>query len=200
MNDSKLSLFLNCATKELEFGLSFDGKEDRITSDQPKRALEDTNVFLDALLKRNNTSLKEVRAFYCLLGPGSNTGIRLGLTIPRTIYAFDPTIELYGIGTLDLMLSVAKYAALSDRSGNLFFGRKEGETNIVEKVEKKEISSLSLDAPIAVEKADAFALSALEKQQILPVDILSLMEEHRDRFDDYSKREEEFLPRYLFEI
>ena len=198
MTNDSLSLFVNSATKRLEFGILFGDKSDRIALDNPKLALEESIPLIEELLKRNGLHLKEVRSIYTLLGPGSNTGIRLGLTIPRTLYAFDPTLSLYGIATLDLLLQEAPYAALSDRSGNLFFASREEEG--VRKVLRNEVSSLSLSGPIALEEADTSALEAFASFEKETYSILSLMIEHREKFTDYSDSEEKLLPKYLFQI
>lgn len=197
--NKKVSLFLNSATKALQIGLLVGDRKEVIELPDPKKALETIHKGMEELFHRTDTHLKDVDAFYLLLGPGSNTGIRLGLTIPRTVYAMNPNIELYGIGTLELLTEVASHAALSDRNGNLYYGtREEGKTSFV-RVDKEEILKLPKEE-IALEEKDAVARDELASYPVHPVDVLSLMMEKKDAFRNYSSDEENYLPEYLLKI
>ncbi len=122
MKDSKeISLFINTATKALSLGAKKGVLIKTFDLGNPKAALERTNLGISLLEDALNFKLKDVDAFYCLLGPGSNTGIRLGLTIPRTIYAFNPKIKIYGIPTMDLLTKKGNVAALSLIETEIFF-------------------------------------------------------------------------------
>ena len=101
----RIALFLDTATKNLAVEILKGRQYYRVDLGDPKKSLERTHLAIDMALSALQITLKDVQACYCLLGPGSNTGIRLGLTIPRTLYAFDPKLSLYGLGTLELMLT-----------------------------------------------------------------------------------------------
>ena len=200
-DEERLSLFLDTASKKLALELRKGRKYYRIALGDPKKSLERTHLGIAMALDAMNARLDEVKAFYCLLGPGSNTGIRLGLTIPRTLYAFDSTIQLYGIGTLALMLQEGEtgYAALSDRNGNLFVAHMENGKVIEEKIEKKDFASLP-EGLFLVEDSDMLAKDALKGRKVKEVDMLESMVRHKDAFFDYSKKEESYLPHYAFRI
>ena len=83
--NKKISLFINSATKALQLGLLYGEEKFKTELPDPKKALESMHLGMQKLFDEASVSLKDVDAFYLLLGPGSNTGIRLGLTIPRTI-------------------------------------------------------------------------------------------------------------------
>lgn len=202
MKDSKkVSLFLNTATKVLEAGLLYGDQALEVKLGNPKTALERTNLGIEMLLDSYDLKLADVDAFYCLLGPGSNTGIRLGLTIPRTIYSFNPKILCFGIPTLELMTEEVPYAAISDRNGNLYFGeRKEDKTVALKRVDKKDIDSLSALPSIALEADDTMALDSVKVKDIHKVRILDLMIAYRSKFKDFSADEENYLPEYLLKI
>lgn len=201
MRENNISLFINTATKALQVGLKINGENFVSRIENPKTALENTHVLIKELLEEHALTLKEVDSYYCLLGPGSNTGIRLGLTVPRTIYAFDPTINIYGIETLSLFLKgrEGKTALLSDRNGNFFRAEiKDGEI-VLSMVKKDQIDSLrGLD--LVMEKSDKVGLSLLEGEKIEEIDTLVEMMKNPDAFEDFSKKEEEFLPRYLQQL
>lgn len=53
---------------------------------QAHRQLAETiHLKIDELLKRNGKSLKDVRGVVCFQGPGSFTGLRIGLTVANTL-------------------------------------------------------------------------------------------------------------------
>lgn len=200
MKDNKrIALFINSATKSLQLGLLYGEEKYRIDLPDPKKALETMHLGMAELFKNSNTELKDVDDFYCLLGPGSNTGIRLGLSIPRTIYALNPNIGCYGIKTLDLFMSKADHAALSDRNGNLYFGEKKDGLTSFTRIDKDKLDIIS-DVEIAVEKSDAMAREELKNHKLYLIDVLDLMMEEKDLFQDFSKDEENYLPEYLLKI
>ncbi len=201
MKDSeKISLYLDTATKKLAVGAKKGSRFATFDLGNPKAALERTNLGISLLETALDFKLSEVDSFYCLLGPGSNTGIRLGLTIPRTLYAFNPTIKLFGIPTMELMTLAAPYGALSDRNGNLFFAKKENDQVSFSRIDKKEISSLEKVSSIAVENKDEVAIKELEGQNLIVIDVLSMMMKYETHFKDYSMEEENFLPEYILKI
>ena len=195
------SLFLDTASKNLALEILGKRYYYRVDLGNPKKSLERTHLGLEMAESALGITTKDIRAFYCLLGPGSNTGIRLGLTIPRTLYAFDPTIRLYGIGTLELF-SLAReeaIACLSDRNGNLFLRLMEEGKIVERKVEKKDFATLP-EGHYVIEDKDEKAKEALKGKDVLSVDVLALMVEKRESFEDFSTREEQYLPRYAFAI
>lgn len=201
MKDSKLvSLYIDTATKRLDLALKVGENVTKICLGDPKKALERTHLGIKLLLEQNGLSLKDVDCFYTLLGPGSNTGIRLGLTIPRTIYAFNPQIKLYGINTLKLMADKEGAAVLSDRGGNLFFGQKQEDGFKQERILKADISKMPKLSALVVEASDKAAIEELKDQNLVKVRVLDLMLENESEFKDFSADEEHYLPEYQLKI
>lgn len=201
MKDSNIiSIYLDTASKALEVGCKSDNHVYKVDLGNPKAALERTNLGIQLLCEKGAFLLKDVDCFYCLLGPGSNTGIRLGLTIPRTIYAFNPKIRLFGIPTLDLFCTEGDRAAISDRNGNLFYAEKKDGKVTYRRVDRKDIQNLDKDAPIVVEEKDTMAVQELQGYHLKKINVLSLMIEHEKEFKDFSEDEENFLPEYLMKI
>lgn len=203
MKDSNsISLYLNTATKVFKIGAKCADIIKTYNLGNPKQTLERLNLGIKMLCDDFSFSLKDINNYYCLLGPGSNTGIRLGLTIPKTVYAFNHNIKLYGIKTMDLMTIESKYAALSDRNGNLFFASKDNSgITTYKRIDKKDIDAINVDSPILVEDRDFMAINELEKNhQLIKKDILSLMIKYEDKFKDYSQDNENYLPEYLLQL
>lgn len=198
--ENRAALFLDTASKNLSLLALCGRRYSRVDLGDPKKALERTHLGIDMVLSALHLSLREVSAFYCLLGPGSNTGIRLGLTIAKTVKGIRPDVSLYGIGTLELMLLVDErgLAVLSDRNGDLYLAsRKEG------KVEERKIRQEdvpSLHGTFLVEGFDHPARTILRGKDVRLVDILTLMVERKADFRDYSETPKEYRPRYAFEI
>jgi tRNA A37 threonylcarbamoyladenosine modification protein TsaB len=201
MKDSKkISLFINSATKALSYGALMGDVYEKVDLGNPKAALERGNLGISLLCEKLGFELKDVDDFYTLLGPGSNTGIRLGLTIPRTIYAFNPSIGIYGIPTMELMCKVKDCAALSDRNGNLFLAQKDEKGTVsFHRVDKTDISFIPKQE-IAVEAEDSLAIEELEGYPLTKVNILDLMVQFKDEFKNFSSHEEDYLPEYILKI
>ncbi len=203
MKDSKeISLFIDSATKDLALGLTI-GEEETYTIDleNPKAALERLPLGIKLLLEKARVTLKDVDCYYVLLGPGSNTGIRMGLTIPRTLFAFNDKLKLFGIKTMDLFCMENKYAALSDRNGNLFFATKKEDGSVdYERIDKDKISLLDGKDPIAVEKEDVMAKKELSSHTIREISMIDLSIRYKTKFKDFSSDEENYLPEYILKI
>lgn len=195
MKETDISLFINCATKKLQFALLKGDKIYKEEISNPKRALEESHLAIKRLLDKCSIRLKDVRSFYCLLGPGSNTGIRLGLTIPKTIFALDNSINLYGINTLKLLSLNGHNSVLSDRNGNLFYYKKDE----VIRVDKEDIGKIDDDI-ITVESSDQVAIEELFDHELDKVDVVDMMIKYKDKFTSYSSRDEEYLPEYMMKI
>lgn len=201
MKDSKeISLFIDTATKAFSIGGKKGNTVAKFDLGNPKKALERTHLGISLVCEALSIELKDVDSFYCLLGPGSNTGIRLGLTIPKTIYALNPSIKMYGIKTMDLFTINNLYACLSDRNGNLFYANKKDDVVTYERIDKADISSKILADTIVVEDKDEMAISELEGKNLIKINVLNEMMSHADAFVDFSKDEENYLPEYILKI
>lgn len=65
---------------------------------------EKLNVFIDEVLKEAGVTMKQLNAVAVGIGPGSYTGLRIGLSAAKGLcYALD--IPIMGIGTLDTLVA-----------------------------------------------------------------------------------------------
>ena len=202
MKDSKeISLYLDTATKALAVGGKCGNIYKTYDLGNPKAALERTHLGIKLLCDALDCTMMDIDKYYCLLGPGSNTGIRLGLTISRTIYALNPNIKIYGIPTMELLTMEGKAAALSDRNGNIFFAHKD-ENGLVsyKRVDKKDIPSLAKEEAIVVEDKDKMAIEELASQNLIKVSVIDMMMKYENSFKDFSNDEENYLPEYVLKI
>ena len=94
------SLYLDSANMELNVGLVKDNQLiDFIYYLANKNQSELMVVEIHNLLKRNNIDIKSLKEIVVTIGPGSYTGIRIALTIAKSL-AFSLSIPLYSISTL----------------------------------------------------------------------------------------------------
>lgn len=199
MKDNKsISLFIDTATKTLSVGVIFGDKSMISEPMDSKKALEQTNAAIEKLASEIGFCLQDIDDFYCLLGLGSNTGIRLGLTIPKTIYAFNPNIHLYGIETMKLFLEDHRedLAALSDRAGNLFVGSYDKEIYSFQKINKADIQNMDKSKNIIIENGDIFAENELLGFKITKINVVKQMMKSKSSFIDFSDKNDEYLPIY----
>jgi tRNA threonylcarbamoyladenosine biosynthesis protein TsaB len=104
-----LILCIETATKLCSVALSRDGvvlAARDLESDQHVHA-EKVNVFIDAVMKEAGIRLKDLDAVAVGIGPGSYTGLRIGLSAAKGLcYALD--IPIIGISTLRTLHDAAR--------------------------------------------------------------------------------------------
>jgi tRNA threonylcarbamoyl adenosine modification protein YeaZ len=97
-----LILAFDTATDRATSALVWDGEVLGELTSRPATVLED----LDALLRRGGVRDSQVEGLVVGIGPGSFTGLRMGLITARTL-AFAWGVELAGVSTLDALAAGA---------------------------------------------------------------------------------------------
>ena len=97
-----LILAFDTATDTATSALVWDGEVLGELSSRPVSVLED----LDALLRRGGVRDSQVEGIAVGIGPGSFTGLRMGLITARTL-AFAWSVPLAGVSTLDALAAGA---------------------------------------------------------------------------------------------
>lgn len=98
-----ISLFLNTSSNFLNIGLA---KNNKITKEIYKQLDKDlskeTLYLIKSLLNEENLTPNDLDEIICVKGPGSFTGLRVGVTIAKTMaYFLDK--NLYSTSSLDVM-------------------------------------------------------------------------------------------------
>ncbi|MGI6608873.1 MAG: tRNA (adenosine(37)-N6)-threonylcarbamoyltransferase complex dimerization subunit type 1 TsaB [Erysipelotrichaceae bacterium] len=107
---------------------------DYIQLECPKLQSEYIVLELDNLLKRNNLSLKEVRNIVVTVGPGSYTGVRIGLTVAKILGSIAGK-NVYTLSTLQLYAGIKNALVLMDaRADRCYVGRYRDGTAITEDI------------------------------------------------------------------
>ncbi len=103
-------LIIETATEICSVALTQNGQViDSIESGEGQNHARLTSVFAEQLLKRNNLTIKELAAVAVSRGPGSYTGLRIGVSTAKGI-CYAGNIPLIAVGTLEAM---AKHVSLN---------------------------------------------------------------------------------------
>lgn len=117
-------LIINSANTNLIVLLNCDGKISFKNEASQKKHNEIILSLIDELLKENNLKLKDIDKFGVVVGPGSFTGIRVGIA---TIKAFRDALNIpaKGINNLDFLCELGRHKGLEvfaiEGSLNSFF-------------------------------------------------------------------------------
>lgn len=128
------SLLLDSSDKLLCVGLSKDGVFfDGVSYEAWQRQSELLIQEIDSLLKKHSLTRKDIDAVVCSKGPGSYTGVRISLTIAKTI-AFSLQIPLYLPSSLQVLqhFGHTSICLMNARSKRSYLGVYEGEKAIME--------------------------------------------------------------------
>ena len=127
-------LLLDSSNIFLSVGLAKDGKVvDKICYEAWQRQSEMMVTEIDNILKRNNVEKSELDGVVVGIGPGSYTGVRIGVTIAKTI-AYALHIKLYAKSSLSLLKhrEIPTICVFNARSGRSYFAVYEGD-KVIEK-------------------------------------------------------------------
>lgn len=72
---------------------------------------------LQDFLTKNNLQLSQIQNFYLTTGPGSYTGIRVGMTIVKTIKTLNSQVNVYLINSLLYQAGLKKTVSILDAKG-----------------------------------------------------------------------------------
>ena len=126
-------LLLDSSNIFLSVGLAKDGKFfDSVCYEAWQRQSEMMVTEIDNILKRNNLTRNDLDGVVVGIGPGSYTGVRIGVTIGKTI-AYALKIKLYAKSSLSLLKhrEFPTICVFNARSGRSYFGVYEGDKTLL---------------------------------------------------------------------
>lgn len=173
-------LLLDSSNVYLSVGIGKDGKViDKIYYEAWQRQSEMMVTEVDNILKRNNIAKEELDAVVVGIGPGSYTGVRIGVTIAKTI-AYALKIKIYAKSSLSLLKDEEKptICLFNARSGRSYFAVYKGNEIIVKDCVKtnEEVLDFIKNNPDFVINGDTYQLG-LESGKF---DILSNLAKFND--------------------
>lgn len=126
-------LLLDSSNVLLSVGLAKDGKVfDKTSYEAWQRQSEMMVTEVENILKRNNIDKSELDGVVVGIGPGSYTGVRIGVTIAKTI-AYALKIKVYAKSSLSLLKhrEIPTICLFNARSGRSYFAVYKGKETIV---------------------------------------------------------------------
>ena len=84
--DKKITLIIDTSSnKDVKVGLEIEGKEDMRIKALDKQKAQAVLPMIEELLKKHKLELKDLTDIKINLGPGSFTGLRVGVAIANTL-------------------------------------------------------------------------------------------------------------------
>lgn len=110
----KISLFIDTSTKYLCVGIAKDNKVIyKVQEEALQKQSELTIPFLQKALKENSLTLNDISEVNVTIGPGSFTGIRIGMCIAKVLASMN-NIPLKAISSLNAYASNGKQIVILD--------------------------------------------------------------------------------------
>lgn len=98
---------IDTAASLTSVGLAIDGKVVSYKeSTKPREQASQTAPYIKEVLEQNNLKAKDCNAVCISMGPGSYTGLRVGMSTAKGI-CFGGNVPLIGVGTLELLANQA---------------------------------------------------------------------------------------------
>ncbi|WP_424526093.1 tRNA (adenosine(37)-N6)-threonylcarbamoyltransferase complex dimerization subunit type 1 TsaB [Spiroplasma endosymbiont of Glossina fuscipes fuscipes] len=184
-----LNLFIDTSTDFLTLILARDEQVlGQVHQNNARRHTEETLPAINKLLATYNLQLKDVNHFYLTVGPGSYTGIRIPMTIVKTIKIINPVVKVFVINTLLYQAGLDNVVSMLDaRGGQRYFA--------VISNGQEVIPSQVIDYETCLEISKQFPgyQFRCDLQDINPVQNYQLLKNHFELVDDIFVLE----PRYI---
>lgn len=122
-------LCISTAFSNTDIALNFDGVRAYHSADSNAKQSENALVNIDVLLKEKKIDISQIECMSVVVGPGSFTGIRIGLGLVKGMSVAKPSLKLIGICSLDLMAHIYVlqskpqndfWCVINALSGNIF--------------------------------------------------------------------------------
>ena len=174
------SILIDTSTSNVTISIVDDNKvlycyDEEIKNDMSSQILP----IIDTALSKTNLKLKDLDKIFVVNGPGSFTGIRIGVTIAKVI-SWALKIDVVPLSSLELMATTStetKYIVpmIDARRGNVFAGIYDVDLNVIKEDSLVNLNDLvcSLDDNYTLVSYDNILSSKRPK-----VDILKIISKH----------------------
>lgn len=137
-------------------------------------------------------SIKDINNLFVTIGPGSFTGLRVGLTFAK-IVAYSLNVKLYPVSTLEYLASISKkerkiISIIDARRGNVYAGYYDNELNLLHKEELISYENIN--------NINSFIVSfdGIYNSNISNIDVVKLIKKH---INDVPSDPKLLVPNYL---
>jgi tRNA threonylcarbamoyladenosine biosynthesis protein TsaB len=107
MNNGKKILSIDTSSRTIDVALSSHGRIINVQSDFRLDNYEGVVCLIESALKKASLELEHIDYFGACIGPGSFTGIRIGLSVMKAL-AYSQRKPMIGFSSLDLLAYMAK--------------------------------------------------------------------------------------------
>ena len=128
-----VTLLLDSSNTSLSVGIADEKLIDYVSYECWQSQSEKMVPEIDALLRKHNIQRKDIKDIVCVIGPGSYTGVRIALTIAKTI-SLALNIPVYPVSSLRILKCDDKpsICVINARSERSYFGVYQCEKVIIE--------------------------------------------------------------------
>ena len=146
MKKSLKRLVIDTATKYIFLSLIIDGVEKDYVYEEGINNHSVTIIpFIENMLSKENISLKDIDQVIVGIGPGSYTGVRIGVTVAKMI-GYLNNIDVYEVSSLALIASHSDkpyvLALIDARRGNAFMGLYENTGQTLVKINNDKLENI----------------------------------------------------------
>ncbi|KZN47621.1 tRNA (adenosine(37)-N6)-threonylcarbamoyltransferase complex dimerization subunit type 1 TsaB [Pseudoalteromonas luteoviolacea] len=139
-------LALDASTEALSLALHFNGETHTHFEVCPQQHSQKILPLVESLLAKANCTLKDLDGIVYGRGPGSFTGVRIGVSVAQGL-AYSANLKLCGVSTLQAMAQQAMgsdgcnevISAIDARMGEVYLGHFEKSTNGLATAKREEI-------------------------------------------------------------
>lgn len=172
-------------------------KDDSVLVYKNVKTLKDMANTIMPLIRQSfnevNFDIKDVDKIFVTIGPGSFTGVRVGITVAKTI-SWSLNIDVYPISTLEYLSSIdTKYSRIipiiDARRGNVFTAVYDNYLNKLEDEKLIGYEDINKDEDTLVVSYDGVYESTISN-----VDIIKIINKH---LDDKAINPHKLVPNYL---
>lgn len=185
------TLFLDTSSFLVSVGIYEDNKKLYLHQETNHNKISDVifNI-IEEVFEKSNTASNEIKRVFIVNGPGSFTGIRIGLTIAKT-YGVSLNIPVYPISTLELMASGTNKPVISlinDRNDFVYYSVYDSELNNIVKDQYININEIEF-------KYDVVSYDEFNFETKTPIiDIEKIIKKHEN---DSKENVHTIIPNYL---
>ena len=175
-------LFIDTSTSDVSIAIISDGKIlSSINKTIPNAHSIYTVSFLDKVIKEAGLAPDDIETILVVTGPGSFTGVRIGVTIAKT-YAYLKNINIVGVSSLKMMSLSCQHdyclALINARNDNYYLGLydKNSDEVIEEQFNTKEkvLELIEKYQPTIVSNEDMMLGDIVIKKQVLDIENITL--------------------------
>ncbi|QGS51622.1 tRNA (adenosine(37)-N6)-threonylcarbamoyltransferase complex dimerization subunit type 1 TsaB [Spiroplasma tabanidicola] len=128
-----MNLFIDTSNNNLILILEKDNNViDSFVEKNQTRLSDIVLIEINKLLKKHDLTLRNIEKFYITKGPGSYTGVRLAITIVKTLKTVNNSFRVYAISSLAYQAGSSDCVSLLDAKGQKsYVGVYQNKRNII---------------------------------------------------------------------